>query len=121
MVKGKEPAVCPVCWKKAGSGTFLCTGCEPNAWVHPKCGGYSKVAVQTAAKSEVQDNLRCNNCKVIFLILLFLVSLSPGEKQVSAAYSAATHQGPPIDTYLGPKILLSALHKYTIQHCTIRK
>ena len=33
--------ICPVCNKKAGGGTFVCTGCQPEKWVHLKCGGYN--------------------------------------------------------------------------------
>ena len=69
MVKkgGNKGEKCPVCNQRSGSGTFLCGGCQPNRWVHPNCGGYTKVEVQAARKSGTANELRCNNCKVVRL------------------------------------------------------
>jgi hypothetical protein len=38
--------VFPICNSRAGSGAFWCRGCS--FWIHPKCGGYTKAAVQKA-------------------------------------------------------------------------
>ena len=51
---------CPICNTRAGHGTFLCRGCS--FWIHPKCGGYTKAAVQEAGSEGTDHLLRCNNC-----------------------------------------------------------
>ena len=54
---------CPVCDTVTGCGTFLCMGCA--WWVHPKCGGYTKLEVQSAGKTDAKNDLKCNNCKQV--------------------------------------------------------
>ena len=56
-------AKCGVCQKRAGSGTFLCIGC--NQWTHPPCGGYTKKEVQAADSS----TLNCKVCKKLRLVI----------------------------------------------------
>ena len=58
MPKRKKQAwMCPVCDKKAGGGTFICTICLQ--WTHAKCGGYDVKSL----KKHDKLSLVCNNCK----------------------------------------------------------